>query len=230
MKKIMLITMSLLMIVQLASAQNCSQFINALNGKKLTYSNQNAKGKEQGKLIYTTTKKNAATITVHSEVSGKDGKTISGGDSEIMCDGGIIKIDMKAFIPAASMKQYGNMQMSGEAKYLTYPVNLTVGQTLENGSITINMGNGGAQISAMQMDIINRKVEATETIATGAGSFDCLKITYDATIKVKTMGIGIPFHMKVIEWYAPQIGRFVKSETHNKSDKLMGSTVLESIN
>jgi hypothetical protein len=80
------------------------------------------------------------------------------------------------------------------------------------------------------MDIINRKVEAAEAVSTSAGSFDCLKITYDATIKVKTMGIGIPFHMKVIEWYAPKIGRFVKSETHNKSYKLMGTTTLESIN
>jgi hypothetical protein len=157
MKKIMLTIIPLLMMVQLASAQNCSQFINALNGKKLTYSNQDAKGEEQGKLIYTTTKKDAATIAVHSEVSGKDGKTIGGGDSEIMCDGGIIKIDMKAFIPAASMKQYGNMQMSGEAKYLTYPVNLTVGQTLEDGSVTINMGNGGAQISAMKWILLTAK-------------------------------------------------------------------------
>lgn len=230
MKKGILTLISLAFCIQMASAQNCSQFVNALNGKTLTYSNQDAKGKEQQKLIYTTTKKDASTITIHSEVSDKNGKAMGSGDSEIVCDGGLIKIDMKAFVPAASMKQYGNMQMSGEAKYLTYPLNLTAGQALDDGSVTINLGSNGQTMSAMQMDIVNRKVEQAETISTGAGSFDCLKISYEATIKVKTMGIGIPFHMKAIEWYAPKIGRFVKSETYNKGGKLMGTMTLESIN
>ncbi|MDN3547698.1 TapB family protein [Mucilaginibacter aquaedulcis] len=230
MKKIITICALLLWCIQFATAQNCNQFIGTVNGKKLVYLNQDAKGNNTGKLIYTANKKDASTVTVHSEVIDKNGKSIGGGDSEMICDGDAIKIDMKAFVPSSSMKQYGNMQMSGEAKYLAYPLNLKAGQTLEDGSVTIDMSNNGTPMSKIQMDVTNRMVDKAETISTNAGSFDCYRITYDASMKVKMMGIGIPVHMKVAEWFAPKLGRFVKSETYDKKSKLVGSMVLDSIN
>jgi hypothetical protein len=231
MKKIIAILTLLLWGAQFALAQNCNQFIGTVNGKKLTYLNQDAKGNSQGKLIYTATKKDASTVGVHSEVFDKDGKSIGGGDSEMVCNGDAIKIDMKSFVPASSMKQFGgNMQMSGEAKYLAYPLNLSAGQKLEDGAVTIDIGNNGASMSQIQMDITNRMVDKAETISTNAGSFDCYRITYDATMKIKMMGIGIPMRIKTAEWFAPKLGRFVKSETYNKNSKLMGSMILDSIN
>jgi hypothetical protein len=230
MKRIITICALLLWCVQYATAQNCNQFIGTVNGKKLIYLNQDAKGNNTGKLIYTANKKDASTVTVHSEVLDKNGKSIGGGDSEMICDGDAIKIDMKAFVPASSMKQFSNMQMTGEAKYLAYPLNLKAGQTLEDGAVTIDMSNNGQSMSKIQMDITNRVVDKAETINTNAGSFDCYRITYDATMKVKMMGIGIPMHMKAAEWFAPKLGRFVKSETYDKKSKLVGSMVLDSIN
>ena len=211
-------------------AQDCNQFINNVNGKKLTYMSQDAKGNQQMTAVYTSTKKDASTITVHTEMSDKNGKPFGSGDSEMVCDGNNIKIDMKSFIPAASMKQNTDMKISGEAKYLTFPMGMQAGQTLDDGTVIINMDNNGAQIIQMQMDFVNRKVEQAETITTNAGSFDCFKITYDATTKVKLAGIGIPFHMKIAEWYSPKLGRDVKSETYNKGGKLMGTMTLDSIN
>jgi hypothetical protein len=213
-----------------ASAQNCNQFIGTVNGKKLIYLNQDAKGNSQGKLIYTATKKGANTVSVHSEVFDKNEKSIGGGDSEMICNGDAIKIDMKAFVPASSMKQFSNMQMTGDAKYLAYPLNLSAGQKLDDGAVTIDISNNGQSMSQIQMDITNRLVDKAETVSTNAGSFDCYRITYDATMKVKMMGIGIPVRMKVAEWFAPKLGRFVKSETYNKNSKLMGSMVLDAIN
>jgi len=230
MKRITTICALLLGCLQFAAAQNCNQFIGTVNGKKLTYLNQDGKGNSTGKLIYTATKKDASTVNVHSEVIDKNGKSIGGGDSEMICDGDAIKIDMKAFVPSSSMKQYGNMQMSGEAKYLAYPLNLKAGQTLDDGSVTIDMSNNGTSMSKIQMDVTNRMVDKAETVSTNAGSFDCYRITYDASMKIKMMGIGIPVHMKVAEWFAPKLGRFVKSETYDKKSKLVGSMVLDSIN
>jgi hypothetical protein len=225
MKKILVLLFML--ICKIGLAQNCSQFVNNVNGKKLTYISQDAKGKPQMTAVYVTTKKDATTVAVHAEINDKNGKAIGNGDSEMICTGNTIKVDMKSFVPASNMK--GNMQVSGEAKYLTYPTDMKAGQTLDDGSITIDMGNNGAQMANLQMDIKNRKVEQTETISTNAGSFDCFKITYDATTKMKMMGIGIPFNFHVTEWYAPKLGRFVKSETY-KGEKLIGTMTLDAIN
>lgn len=230
MKKLFILLFILFSGNQFVNAQNCNQFIGTVNGKKLIYLNQDAKGNAQGKLIYTATKKDASTVSVHSEVFDKNGKSIAGGDSEMICSGDAIKIDMKAFVPASSMKQFSNMQMTGEAKYLAYPLNLSAGQKLDDGAVTIDMSNNGQPMSQIQMDITNRMVDKAETVSTNAGSFDCYKITYDATMKVKMMGIGIPVHMKVAEWFAPKLGRFVKSETYDKKSKLMGSMILDTIN
>jgi len=208
-------------------AQDCSTFVNSENGKTLTYINQDAKGNRQMTVVYTTTKKDASTVAVHAEISDKNGKSMGTGDSEMVCDGNAVKIDMKSFIPAASMKQ--NMTISGEAKYLTFPMKMQAGQALDDGTVTISMGSNGGPGMDMQMDLADRKVEQAETVATNAGSFDCFKITYSATTKVKMGAIGIPFHMKVTEWYAPKLGRDVKSETYNKGGKLMGTMMLDSI-
>ncbi|MFC0516321.1 hypothetical protein ACFFGT_19035 [Mucilaginibacter angelicae] len=225
MKKIMILL--LVLFCKAGIAQNCSQFVNNVNGKKLTYISQDAKGNKQMTAVYVTTKKDATTVAIHAEINDKNGKAIGSGDSEMICTGNTIKVDMKSFVPASNMK--GNMQVSGEAKYLTYPTDMKAGQTLDDGSVTIDMGNNGAQMANLQMDIKNRKVEQTETVSTNAGSFDCFKITYDATTKMKMMGIGIPFNFHVTEWYAPKLGRFVKSETY-KGEKLMGTMTLDAIN
>lgn len=226
MKKLMVLL--LVLTCKISFAQNCSQFVNNVNGKKLTYVSQDAKGKQQMTAVYVSTKKDATTVAVHAEINDKNGKPIGSGDSEMICTGNTIKVDMKSFVPASNMK--GNMQVSGEAKYLTYPADMKAGQTLDDGSVNIDMGSGGAQMANLQMDIKNRKVEQAETVSTNAGSFDCFKISYEATTKMKMMGIGIPFNMKVTEWYSPQLGRFVKSETYNKSGKLMGTMILDAVN
>jgi hypothetical protein len=120
--------------------------------------------------------------------------------------------------------------MEGDAKYLVYPLNMKAGQTLEDGTVTINIINNGSPMGSFQMDVTNRKVEQAETLSTAAGSFDCFRITYDAMIKVKMMGIGFPVHMHVTEWFAPKLAHPVKSETYTKNGKLAGSMQLESIN
>ncbi len=229
MKRTFFTAMAIIIVVQLGMAQSCSQFINAVNGKKLLYANLDGKGKEQGKFTYITTKKDASTVAIHSEMVDKDGKPMGSADSEAKCNGDAISIDMKAFIPVNSTKQLGNMQMQGDTKYLVYPLNLKAGQTLEDGSVNINISNGGQTMGNMQMDIINRKVEQQETVNTGAGDFDCFRITYDATVRIKLMGIGFPVRMHVTEWFSPKLARPVKSETYTKNGKLAGSMLLESI-
>jgi hypothetical protein len=230
MKRTLLAAIAVIVLAQVGMAQDCSQFINAVNGKKLVYSNMDAKGSNTGTFNYLTTKKDASTVAVHTEVFDKDGKSIGASDSEAKCNGSVMSIDMKSFIPPASVKQFSNMQMQGDAKYLVYPLNLKSGQTLDDGSMTIQINNNGTQMGTMQMDITNRKVEQQEKVSTQAGEFDCFRISYDAMIRVKMMGIGFPVHMHVVEWFSPKLARPVKSETYSKNGKLGGTMQLQSIN
>ena len=230
MKELLAAAVAVSMLMPMAKAQSCSDFINASNGKKLVYSNMDAKGNEQGKINYTSAKKDASTVSYHTEIIDKKGQSMGTSDSEIKCNGDALRIDMKSFVPAASAKQLGKMQVTGDAKYLIYPLNVKAGQTLEDGTMTMNITNDGRQMGDMQMDITNRKVEQAETINSPAGSFDCFRISYDAMVKIKMMGIGFPVHMHVIEWFSPKIARPVKSETYTKNGKLAGTMQLVSIN
>jgi hypothetical protein len=230
MKLFFLSAIALLMGLPWSMAQNCSQFINAVNGKKLVYANLDAKGKEQGRVGYTSVKKDASTVTFHSEMTDKNGKVMGSGDSEVTCNGTSLNVDMKSFIPAASAAQFSNMQMQADGKYLVYPLNLKAGQSLQDGSADIQISNNGSHFGEILIDITNRKVEQQETITTDAGSFDCFRISYDILVKAKIMGIGIPVNMHVTEWFSPKIGRVVKSETSNKKGKLVGTMQLEAIN
>jgi hypothetical protein len=230
MKTIIAAAIAVTSLVQSVKAQSCSQFINAVNGKKLVYENLDAKGKEQGKITYFATKKDASTVSYHTEISDKSGKQVTSSDSEIKCDGDVISIDMKSFIPPSSTKQFSKMQMQADTKYLAYPLNLKAGQTLTDGNADITINNDGHNMGDIQMEITNRKVEAEENIQIASGSFNCFRISYDAMVKVKMMGIGFPVHMHVIEWFSPEIARPVKSETYTKNGKLAGTMQLESIN
>lgn len=230
MKKTLFTTIAVMILAHLSMAQNCSQFINAVNGKKLVYANLDAKGRGQGKIIYASTKKDGSTVSVHTEIVDKNGQAAGNSDSAIKCNGDAISIDMKSFIPASSVKQFSKMQMQADAKYLVYPLDLKAGQTLEDGSVNVIINNDGHKMGDIQMDITNRKVEQEEAVNTAAGDFDCFRIGYEASVKVKMMGIGFPVHMHVTEWFAPKFGRLVKSETYTKNGKLTGTMQLESIN
>src|SRR5579862_31950 len=99
MRKILLTLPALFVCIQLCIAQSCDQFINSVNGKKLVYDNMDARGKPTGQATFTTTKKDASTVNYHSEMTDKNGKTISVNDSEVSCNGSSISVDMRSFLP-----------------------------------------------------------------------------------------------------------------------------------
>ena len=230
MKKVFLSVIVLFTSITFARAQSCSQFINAVNGKKLVYSIAGANGKSSNKVIITSTKKNESTITVHSEMFDKTGQKTTGGDSEITCTGDAINVDIKSFLPPASASQFGKMDMQADGKYLVYPLKLSAGQTLKDGSASIAVNSGGTHFGDILVDITKRRVEKKETISTGAGNFECFRIGYDINVRAEFMGASIPVIMHVTEWFSPKLGRMVKSQTYNKEGNLSGTMMLDAIN
>jgi hypothetical protein len=229
MNKIIPVILCFVLYACLANAQTCEQFVSRGNGKKFIYANFDSKGNRQGRLSYSASKKDASTLSYHGEVTGKDGKPAGTADFDVRCNGTVLKMDMKSFIPATATKQFENMQVQGDGKYLTYPLKLKAGDKLEDGNATLTVMNKGSKFADIQIALTNRVVEIAEKVQTPAGKFDCFKITYQSLFKAKVMGLEIPVNLKVIEWFSPKIGRFVKSEIYRK-DSLSGSMILESIN
>ncbi|MBS1528934.1 MAG: hypothetical protein JSU01_01395 [Bacteroidetes bacterium] len=230
MKRFILLLLAIFTGLSLCTAQTCSQFVNALDGKKLVYNNLDPKGNNVNQVSYAAKKKDGSTLIVHSEITDKRGQPGGSGDSEITCSGNAINVDMKSFIPPASARQFAKMDVQADGKYLMYPLDLKAGQALNDGSATIAVNNGGIHFADVNIDITNRKVEGQESVNLSCGNFDCYKITYDIAVKVKIGIIGIPANMHVTEWFSPQIGRAVKTETYDKRNKLAGTMELASIN
>ena len=181
-------------------------------------------------MVFINITKDASTLAAHMELFDKTGKSTGSGDSEIICTGQFIKVDMRTFIPTSSLSQFGNLKMTGDSKYLTYPVDIKAGQKLDDGMLNLNVGSVNQEIGKVQLNIINRMVEKSEKIETSAGSYNCFKISNDIWLRIQMMGASIPFKIKIVEWFAPKLGRFAKSETFDKDGKLIATTLLTAIN
>jgi len=108
---------------------------------------------------------------------------------------------------------------------------MAAGQSLQDVNFKMEVMNKGAVFSVINLDQTNRKVEGKESVTSAAGTWEAWKITYDGRFRATIggpSGIGIPFNFKSTEWFAPGFG-IVKTETYNKNDKLMGSTLITTI-
>ena len=117
------------------------------------------------------------------------------------------------------MESLKGMNMDIDIDNVQLPSDLSVGQSLDDGSIVIS----GDLPMTMRVDITDRKVAAKEKVTTPAGTFECYKITY--TIKTKMM---MGRESKAAEWIAKDVG-LVKSESYKNNGKLMSYSLLTKV-
>ncbi|WP_160713383.1 hypothetical protein [Chitinophaga solisilvae] len=209
------------------SAQHCEGYYYLLNNAEVEMSLYDAKGGDAGKNIYKIT-------NVHKEGNGtasdfsstfydKNNKVITTSTGHFKCSGNGVAIDMKVGMP--SMPQLKDMKMEAKSSetFLDYPANMHEGQELKGGSFEMAGNMNGMDIS-IGYAVTDRKVAGTEKITTPAGSWNCMKITYNLAFKMKMMGAGVPMNINAVEWFAPGFG-VVKSASF-KDGKQMGSTLI----
>lgn len=212
-------------------AQDCKNYYFMTSNAKVQMTMYDRKGKESGIQTWTITdvKNNgsALTSTVSTIFTDDKGKEISKSNGTYICDGGMLKADIKMSMPQGQM-QGNTAEAKMDAAYIEYPSGMSAGQTLKDANFEMDTETSGMK-SHVTFKQSNRKVADKEKINTPAGSWDAYKITYDGFFKIKMMiGIGVPMNMKVTEWFVPNFG-IVKSETYDKNGKLMGSSVLTSL-
>lgn len=140
---------------------------------------------------------------------------------EMRCKDDIFYMDMESYLDPNAMSSFKDMEVSVDASDLAFPSNMKVGQTLPDGSVTMKV-SGGIAMFNMTINIINRKVEALESITVPAGTFECYKITYDTDVKSI-----VRVTTSTTQWISKNVG-MVRSETYDKKGKLSGYTVLSS--
>lgn len=229
MKKLLYLIVLLFVSSTLTIAQECTIYIPNTIGTELHYEMTNAKGKVMGsysqKLLSI---KNKGGETIYSLLqTTKDAKS---KDEVIMqdtitfrCKGNEFYIDMDKYMNQKQMEAFKDMEVKITTDDLIYPAKLSPGQSLKDGSITINI-EGGMMNMNMTTNIINRKVEAKENIDTPAGTFKTYKLSED--VQSKTGFVKVLMHN--VMWISKDIGT-IRSESYNKKGKLTGITQLVKI-
>ena len=205
-------------------AQDCEPYYIDSQGAVIEMASYDKKDKLTGTTISTVKeiKTTGDRIDWTVNVASKDekGKDLTSGDLKMWCENGIFKMDMKNFIDEETLKGFEGMELTMDATDLAYPRELSPGQTLPDGSITVKVSNQGMTMMTMVVKIYDRKVEAIEDMTTPAGTFSCYKMTQ--TIETKTMFKTI---VKSTDWMAKKVGT-VRSETYDKDGKLMSYMVM----
>ena len=190
---------------------------------------------DKGKLSLTTEYKvgdvssvdNGSEAAIMQKVFDKKGKIISEGTAKIRCDGDNLFIDMKLSMPVGPVAPGGNVEASSKKVYLPYPKNIKAGDKLENAQFSMSLDQGSI-IQTIEMFVRNRQAEAEESVTTPAGTWNCVRISFEMEMVSRTMGIPIRVRMKGTEWYAPGFG-VVKTESFSKNGKLAGTSEITSI-
>lgn len=230
------ILLSLLITGTLTGYAQCNNpFFTMEEGRHYEVETYNGKDKLQTKVLYTITDVAEADdgyeATLSTQTLDKKGKEMAAGDVVILCDGGVLKMDVQRLLN--SMKQLQNtegMDVNIQGDHLVIPASLSVGETLPESTttITMKMNDTNVGMSAMDFNIKNRTVAAQQEVTTPAGTFACYKITYDMDMDVKVMGMGRTTNLSGAEWIAEEVG-MVRNEQYDKDGKLNSYSVLTKV-
>lgn len=225
-KVILLVVFSLCTFGTIAAQNACSKYYPMKEGSSMEYTIYNKKGKSDGKTTYSVTDVKSSgsetSATFNIDFSNTKGKKEFETAYDITCTGTGIKIDYMSLMPAQMTEQYEKMdvEMDFSGTDIELPNNLSVGQNLDDANVTMKMSVGGIDMN-ISVDIVDRKVEARESITTDAGTFDCYQLS--ELIKSKSMGVNLEMTSKT--WLAEGVG-MIKNETFRKNGKSEGSTIL----
>ncbi len=226
MKKSIFILLAAFFILGISNlfSQECVFYSPVEKGTVLTHSNYDKKDKLTGTTTQTVidnyVEEGTQVVKLRNEYQGVDMDSVFMTELELKCKDGKYYVDMESYIGESTLTPYSDMETTFEVENMTIPAEMKVGETLDNGKVTVTISNNGRKIMTITVNILNRKVEAKEDITTRAGTFECYKISYDISTKML-----ITIKASTVEWYAKNVG-VVRSESYNKKGKLTGYTVL----
>ena len=225
-----LLTLSLILLFPFLqiNAQSCEAYYPMEEGASFEMTSYNAKEKVTGKTKSTILEKKgsgneieAVVQVVHFDKKDKESFT---SEYSMFCRDGQFSVDMRNMMGPDNMGSLQGMEIDVDASEMTFPADPQPGTTLEDAHLKVSMRSTGISMGGMQVNVTNRKVEGTETLTTPAGTFECVILTQN--VASKTFGITVRASSKT--WYSKGAGA-VRTESYNKSGKLMGYEVLTAL-
>jgi hypothetical protein len=221
------LAVSFLPVAYTAQAQDCSSsYFPSKEGTRIEMTSYSKNGKETGKSVTTvvSVKQNGpvTVYTMKSESTDSKGK-VSTGEFIASCDGHKVSVSMKGFFPPEMGASTSGGEVNLEGNDISFPNSMTVGEKLNDGTITMSMAMGTMTMKTV-MNIVNRVVTGQEGIKTPAGTFDCYKIEYD----VETTMMNMKTAGKVRQWIAKGVGT-VRSENADAKGVLTGYSEVTSV-
>jgi len=143
----------------------------------------------------------------------------------VECKNEVNYCDMQCFLDPGVMVDYEGMDIEISADKLTFPPGASPGDHLEDGIISLVIRKDGTKELNMVVQVYDRKIVAEENIETPAGTYNCLKVTYNILSQYGFLHV----NKSVVDWQNNEIGT-VRSESFNKKGKLIGYSVLQEIN
>lgn len=227
-KKYVWAALGLLFAGFLLHGQDCQDFFPQKEGVVLHYVNYDKKDKLSGSSEMSFKEKKQGSdftsVIFTSTYSDKKGEAQYENEVEVDCKDGVLYFSSSKFLDPSTMSAYESMEVEVDASHMEMPLNAKAGTELQDGSVTAVVSNNGMKLVTISVNVFNRKIEAIETMDTPAGSFECIKSSYDALTEIGFVKVNI----SAVEWYCPDVGT-IRSESYNKNGKLMSYTVLESI-
>ncbi|EAY25942.1 TapB family protein [Microscilla marina] len=222
-----LLILSALMAFVPGDSGDCTMYIASSKGATMELKNYSRKGKLQNIVRLNISDKTEANGKVMLNVDyayydKKDKDVKAKGKYKAVCENGVFKFEFGALTPVAGQQKGKNMKIEMESDYLDIPANPSVGQTLKNGTLTMKVqAEGMPNMFNTKIAMTDRKVVGLEKVTTPAGTFDCVKITYNSEMKMSF----IKTRSRTVEWFAKGVG-LVRSEFYNKRGKMAGYTIL----
>lgn len=223
MKKLIILTCVLLVGIVLPAQEI---FFPTKEGAVLTYKTFDKKDKETNVVRYTIKDLKVSgsdmVITYQYESVDPKGKVLYVNEITIHQKGDKLYFDMSNFVNKAMFQQ--NAEISPEIEIvgnnMEIPSHPKPGNVLPDASVEISMNMGFVNLK-VTANVTNRKVEAIESIAVKAGTYNAYKFSSE----VSSSAMGIKVKSRNIEWYVKGVG-MVKSEQYDKKDKLQSYTEL----
>ncbi len=208
-------------------AQDCkSAFETLKTGVVLEYSMYDDKDKLSTVMTQTvkSVRTDEDTLIAVFDAVGKDdkGKEMYVSTFPVKCHQGTMYFDLRSMVPGIpkSSADSPDMQFEITGDALLYPYDMKPGQTLPDGSIEMKAMMNGMKLFNSRYFMKNRKVESSEAITTPAGTFQCVKLSYDT--EYKFMGSRTT-HNEI--WFSERVGT-VKSVSYGKKGKVESTMVL----
>ncbi|MGF7215292.1 hypothetical protein GGR92_001432 [Spirosoma lacussanchae] len=214
-------------------AQNCLG-VPLKTGQSFEMSMFNAKDKPTGKVTYQVTdmrrEGSQTLVDITVQMTDEKGRQQAPYTVRYTCTGSELLADLSGLAQTMQNAGMKDTQIKLKTNQLVYPGQLTVGQKLSDGQMEADMITNGSNMMEMSLVMSNRQVEAQQPVTTPAGTFNAYKISSDLSLTNRVMGMPIRSTMRVVSYRTTDQLLDIRSETYNKSGKLMAYTLLSRVN